>query len=352
MAGHRRVAERNHKIVQARKVTLILTILIFGLSAVGCGNKASRAKLKEADEALKQGKTKQAIRITRFIQTTDPRNFLAKRMMGKIEGQLIQEIQEALGAEQYEVAVSKANMLLKDVDNKNEAVMTMRNEAKKYLHVQSGRKSLEGDNPVAALRMAKQALDIDPQFQPAIALQKEANGKVEEMIGDLMKTAEQLIAREQFEKLRDLAQDILSIAPQNREVADLLREANAQILARKKGENLSMAKRFYDQGIYEDALTRAEEVLKVDPKNMEAKKLLEDARAEIAKPKLRLTGFTKIKGMEIAHIEFEQSREKFMVQVGDVFNDFKVSAIDFDLKAVIVTYIKTGSQQSLTLQTE
>jgi tetratricopeptide (TPR) repeat protein len=205
---------------------------------------------------------------------------------------------------------------------------------------------------MAALRLAKQALDIDPQFKPALDLREEANKQAEEKIAKLMTMAGQLIAQEEFEKLRDLAQDILSIAPQNREVADLLREANAQILARNRVKNLELARKFYREGIYESALTRAEEVLKVEPDNSEAKELLEKSQAELGKPKLRVTGFTKIKGMEIAHIEIVEPREKLLVKKGDTFGDFKVSAVDFEMKVVIVTYTKTGSQQSLTTQVE
>lgn len=329
-----------------------MAILVFGFSAAGCGPKGVRQKLKEADQALKQGKTKEAIRITKFILSTSPRNIFAKRLMGKIKAQLIKEIREAVEAEQYQVAVRKADMLLKDIDPKNEEVKAMRADAKKHLLVQGARKSLENNNAVAALRLAKQALEIDPQFQPALDLRDEANQQVEEKIANLMTTAEQLIAQKQFEKLRDLAQEILTIAPQNREVADLLREANAQILSRNKERNLQMAKKFYDEGIYESALTKAEEVLRVEPDNRDAKVLLEKAKAEIAKPELRVTAFTKIKGMEIAHIEMTKTREKFLVREGEIFDDFKVSAIDFDLKVVIVTYLKTGSQQSLSTQTE
>jgi len=335
-----------------RRAAVILTIMIFAVSAMGCGNKSVRMKLKEAGNALEAGKTKDAIRITKFIMTTNPRNFLAKRLMGKIEAQLIVEIEEALGAKQYNVAVKKADMLLKDIDPKNEEVKAMRGEAKKHLFVESGRKSLESDNPVAALRLAKQALGIDPKFQKAIDLQNEANQEVEGKIASLVETAEELIAQKQFEKLRDLAQEILTIAPQNREVADLLREANVQILSRNREKNLELAKKFYSEGIYESAQTRAEEVLKVDPNHTEAKELLERAKAEIAKPELRLTGFTRIKGMEIAHIEMVKTREKFLVKEGEIFGDFKVSAVDLDLKVVIVTYLKTGSQQSLTTRVE
>ena len=95
-------------------------------------------------------------------------------------------------------------------------------------------------------------------------------------------------------------------------------------------------------------------MLKVDPNCKEAKELVDKSKAEMRKPKIRLTGFTKIKGMEIAHLEILKARksERFMVKVGEPFGPFEVSAIDRDLKAVVVTYRKTGSQQTLTLREE
>ena len=39
--------------------------------------------------------------------------------------------------------------------------------------------------------------------------------------------------------------------------------------------------------------------------------------------------------------------ETHRVPEGEAFGDFKVSAIDRDLGAVVVTYSKTGSQQTL-----
>jgi len=338
--------------VFVRRVVLILAIFVFALSAVGCGSKGTRRTLKQAKESLEQGKVQDAISKTKFVLSVSPRNIMAKRFMGKIENKLSKEIREALDARKYQVAVQKADLLLKGVNPKNEEVIAWRAEAKKHMFVESGQKSLEADNPMAALRLAKQALDIDPQFKPAVDLREEADKQVEAKIAKLMTMAEQLIAQKEFEKLRDLAQDILSIVPQNREVADLLRDANARILARNKVKNLELAKKFYSEGIYESALTRAEEVLKVEPDNAEAKELLEKSQAELGKPELRVTGFTKIKGMEIAHIEIVEPREKFMVTEGDTFGDFKVSAVDFGMKVVIVTYIKTGSQQSLTTKVE
>ncbi len=76
-----------------RRAAVILTIMIFAVSATGCGSKAIRMKLKEAGNALEAGKTKDAIRITKFVMTTNPRNVLAKRLMGKICGRLPDDYQ-------------------------------------------------------------------------------------------------------------------------------------------------------------------------------------------------------------------------------------------------------------------
>lgn len=310
-----------------------------------------RALLKQAKAALKQGNTKVAIKNTKQVLKRSPRNIFAKRFMNQISDFLYEEAEKSVDAKRYADAVKKLDELL-ELDDAHEEAKILRGEARKHMLVADGNKALKKDNPMAALRMAREALRIDPQLAEAKKLEKDANEKVDEKIVTLMSTAEKLIEQKNFEKLRDLAQDILTIDPQNREVAELLREAQAQILARNKDQNMRKALEFYEQGIYESALARAEEVLKVDPNSIEAKRLVEKSKAEMTKPELRLTGLSKIKSMEIAHIEIPSIKERFQVKVGDVFADFEVSAIDFDLKTVDVVYVKTGSITTITTQTE
>jgi tetratricopeptide (TPR) repeat protein len=213
-------------------------------------------------------------------------------------------------------------------------------------------KALDSDSPGKALTMAEEALKLDPQFQRALKIKEEAAEKLNEKIANLMNIAQELIDQGRYKELQKQANDILAQDPQNKEATRLLHEATAQLLYRDKERNLRMAKKFYEQGIYESAKARAEKVLKVDPTSIEAKQLVEKSDAEMQKPKLRLRGFTTIKGMKIAHLEMPQKRERKLVMEGETFGPFKVSAIDLDLKAVVVTYSKTGSQQTLTLREE
>jgi tetratricopeptide (TPR) repeat protein len=272
-------------------------------------------------------------------------------MLGKIKSHLYEEGQKSLETKNYKDTVEKMEALL-DLDPQDEDAKALLNEGKKHLEFAKAKEALEANNPMVALRSVQEALRLDPQFQEAKQLEGEVKQQVEEKIDNLVSTAQLLIEQEDFEKLRDLAQDILAIDPQNKEAADFLREALAQILTRNREQNLSMARKFFSEGIYESALSKAEEVLKVDPNSTEAKDLVQRSRDELAKPELRLTGLTKIKGMLIANIEVPVTREKFMVKEGETFlneGDFKVSAIDFDLKAVVITYTKTGSQHTISL---
>ena len=327
--------------------TIIGVILILAVSVAGCGNRADRQLVKQGNAALKGGNTALAIRNAQQVLKKSPSNILAKRLMAKIKSRLLADAEKNHEAGNHTEAVKQLETLL-ELDPQNEKAKTLHANAKKHVLLADAKASLAKDNPMAAMAALKEALRLDPQFQEAKSLQTEASQKVEEKIANLMTTAEMLISQEKFEELRKLAQDILSIDPQNPEASELLREAQAQILARDKEENLSMARRFYEEQRYESALSKAEEVLKVDVNSIEAKQLVEKAQAELSKPALRLTGITKIKGMLIAHIEIPSTDERFNVKEGQDFGDFKVSAIDLDLKAVVVTYLKTGSQTTIT----
>ncbi|UCD57306.1 MAG: hypothetical protein JSV16_16115 [Candidatus Hydrogenedentota bacterium] len=332
-----------------RRIVIVL-VLILGLSVAGC-SRMDREQLKMARAALKQGNTKAAINNVQQVLRRSPRNIYAKYLMGKITAQLLEDAQESLEAKNYKEALKKVETVL-EIDPKNEDAKAVHTAAKKHLLLAEARTALENDNPMAANIKLNEALQLDPQFQEAKTLHAEASRKAEEKIANLVITAQALIQQEKFEELRELAQDILTIDTQNREAEAFLREAQAQILLREKEKNLAMARKFYDEGIYESALSKAEEVLKVDPDSFEAKQLVEKSMAELAKPELRLTGISKIKGMVIAHIEIPSTRERFAIKEGETFGDFKVSAIDLDLKAVVVTYMKTGSQQSITTTPE
>jgi len=341
--------------VLARKITVFLLVCAIGVSAIGCGNKASRMKLKQAEMALEKGNVQAAIRNTKMVLSTSPRNILAKRMLKKIEAKLIEDTRDALAAKKYKEAVASADLVLNKIDAKNEEIKAMRDKAKKYLHLNLARKTLADDNPLGAIKYVKEALKLDPNFKEAKELEAEAQRQVKDKIANLMTVAKELIANEQYEALRDMAQDILEIAPQNREVADLLRDALDMINQRDKERNLEGARLRYEEGMYESAKAKAELVLKADPNNEEAKKIVEHSRQEMAKPGLRLGAFYKIKGMVIAHIQVLRKGdpdESYRVKEGDVFDDFEVTVIDYDLKAVVVKYTRTGSLQTLRIGSE
>ncbi len=333
----------------SRKFIIILLLAAFSLA--GCGSAQDRQMLQQAKDALKQGKVQVSIKNTKTILGRSPNNFLAKRMAGKIKAYLLKEAEKDMQNKNYKEAVEKMESAL-DLDPKDENAKKLLTDAKKNLELANAKKALEENNPMVALRSVQEALRLDPEFQEAKSLEAEARQQVQVKIDNLVGTAQQLIEQGNFEKLRDLAQDILAIDPQNKNAADFLREALAQILTRNKAENLEMARKFYNEGIYESAKSKAEEVLKVDPQSSEAKDLVERSMAELSKPELRLTGLTKIRDMVFASIEVPATREKFKVKEGETFlnnGDFKVSAVDLELKAAVITYTKTGSQQTLTL---
>jgi tetratricopeptide (TPR) repeat protein len=311
-----------------------------------------KLQLQQAKQNLEGGNYEAATRDVNQILGRSPHNFFAKRLLKKIESQLIEKVKEDIEAEQYMAAIKKTEVLLNDVHSEREEVKQLQNEAKKYLLVQAAQNSLESDSPGKALTQTAEALELDPQFQEALDVRDEAQKRMDEKIANLMNIAQDLIAQKKFKELQKQASDILAQDPQNQEATKLLHEATAQLLAMEKEKNLQMAREFFEQGVYESAKARAERVLKVDPNSVEAKQLLQKAIAEIRKPPVRLRAFTTIKGMDIAHMELPKTQERFMVKEGDTFGPFKVSAIDLDLKAVVVTYLKTGSQQTLSIREE
>lgn len=332
-----------------RKITTILLLLILGMLATGCGMFGDRETVKRFENAFEQGNAPDAIRQTKRFMNMNPRNYWAKALLKKIEKKLVEEGRVALEAGQYNAAASKADLVLDKLNPRNKEARTIEAGAKKYIRLAGAKKKLAADDTIAALKLIDEALKLDPNFQEAKDLRAEANKKVEEKIAILVNTGENLFAEKKFGVLQKLANDILASVPQHPEAADWLRKAHVAILLRKKAKNLQDAQRLYDEGLYEEAKKKAEQVLKVDSKNKDAKNLVEDANDEITRPKLILSAFTRIKGMEIVTITIEKTRERFIVREGEVFGDFSVTAIDYDLKAVVVTYRKTGSQQTLTI---
>ncbi|RJP72169.1 MAG: hypothetical protein C4532_06440 [Candidatus Abyssobacteria bacterium SURF_17] len=339
--------------VALRRV-IIAVVIILGLSVAGCGDRIDRAMLKQANTALKAGNMKAATDNTKKVLQKNPRNLLARRLMSKIKGRLIDEAEASVEAKKYEEAVKKLEMLL-ELDPQHEKGKALLATAKKNVLLAHAREALGRDDSIAAFQDLKEALRLDPQFEEAKKLQVEAEQKAQEKIANLMATSQSLIEQEKFEELRKLSQDVLAIDPSNLEAQQLLAETQAQILSRSKEENLEMARKFYEETKYESALLKAEEVFKVDPNNAEAKELIQKSKAELTKPDLRLTGLSKLKGRANAHIEVPSTRERFTVTEGETFlgeGDFKVLAIDMDLRAVVVSYVKTGSQQTIFLASE
>ena len=335
----------------ARRILFGFLFMILLAFSTAC-NKMDRLQLDQAKSKFKAGQLKAAAGDVNQVLGRSPRNIFAKRLLKKIEEQLMQQIREDLDAGRYTQALKKTTVLLNDVHSEREEAKALQAEARKYLTVEAARKSLEADSPGKALTLAEDALKLDPQFKEAKEVKEQASQRLQEKIANLMNIAQKLIAEKKYKELQKQANDILAQDPQNKEATKLLHEATAQLLIQDKELNLKMAREFYKQGIFESAKARAEKVLKVDPSSIEAKKIVQNANAEIRKPTLRLTGFTKIKGKEYAHLEIPKTRERFMVTEGERFAQFKVSAIDLDLKAVVVTYIRTGSQQTLTTREE
>jgi tetratricopeptide (TPR) repeat protein len=317
------------------------------MSLTGCSLFGGGDQIKQANNALKKGNPTQAIKVTKGLLVLYPRNIRAKRMLTKIEGHLMQEAEDALQAEDYKLALSKVSIVLDKLNPENAAAQTVQRDAKKNIQLAAAQMFMAAENPVGALKTLNAALNLDPNFKEALDLKAEVEEVVEERISAFLSSAEEMMDQGKYVEVETMAQDILAIAPQNREVAELLHKAKAEILAKDKEKNLELARKFFEQGLYESAKEKAELVLQVDAESEEAKELVENCKAELLKPDLRLTGFLTIKGTVYASIMIGEGSETHRVQEGEVFGDFKISAIDRDLGAVVVTYNKTGSQQTL-----
>jgi len=73
--------EKGLIIVMPRK--FIVMFLLVGFVLVGCGSAHDRAMLKQAKDAMEQGNIKVAINNTKTVLRKSPKNFMARRMMGK-----------------------------------------------------------------------------------------------------------------------------------------------------------------------------------------------------------------------------------------------------------------------------
>jgi len=336
--------------VYTRKIITIIILLLFGVTAVGC-SKIDRLQMKQAKDAFKAGNMKASINATKAVLKRSPRNIFAKRFMSKLETKIIESAKTELEKKEYQKAAEQAETLLDELNPQNEEAKTIRADAKKYLLYEQARKASQ-KNPIFGLKIVRQALKFDPEFKEALELQAEIESVVQEQITKFMATARDLFEQERYEELMKLTQQVLSIEPNHQEASALLKETIAKKLARDQQVNLNQAIKFFEEGIYESAKAKAELVLKGNRNNDEAKKLVEKSIAEMKKPKLRLTGFTKIKGDLYAQILIQGNPQRFRVREGEEFGDFKVVIIDYDLKSIVLTYTKTGSQLSLTLGEE
>ncbi|MBI4831326.1 MAG: hypothetical protein HY801_07175 [Candidatus Lindowbacteria bacterium] len=212
---------------------IMFLILIMGLWLAGCGGPLDKAILKEAKQNLKAGNTQAAINGVQEVLANSPNNFMAKRLLKKIKGQLVKEAKQSMEAGNFKDAVEKLDAVQK-IDPQDQEVSALYGEAKKQILLADAKAALEKDNPMAAVNALNEALRLDPKFEDAKKLRDEASTKAQEKISNLMTTAKELVEQKEFEKLRALTQDILTIDPQNAQAADLRREAQAQILSRSE----------------------------------------------------------------------------------------------------------------------
>jgi tetratricopeptide (TPR) repeat protein len=318
------------------------------MSSTGCGVIGHKEQVDQAEDALEKGNVPAAIKITKQILGLYPNNFWAKRTMKKIEAHVLTEARDAMEAKNYKLAADKARIAL-NINAKNEEALAIQKDAKKNLALASAQMFMAGENPVNALKALNNALKLDPAFEEAKQMKAKIDKLVEDRINNFLGSADEMMEQGKYKEIETMAQGFLAIDPQNQQISDLLLKAKDAILKQDKEDNLNKAREAYAEGLYESAQRYAEKVLKIDEGNKEALEFVENCGAELLKPALRLTGFYELKGSVYASIMVAGIKEPFRVREGDEFGDFKVSAIDRDLGAVVVKYTITESLQTIMM---
>ena len=259
-------------------------------------------RMDEAREAIKNGDYEKAARILNDILKDDPNNAEAKNLLAQNDAAKAQaeraradklaEAKRLIENGEYDKAQKILDDLLKDNPNDSEAKKLSNDaKAKKAADeknasdaITQAKNDIAGGNYDKAIAELNRILKDDPNNAEAKKLLEEAKAKkaaAEKAETDAkIAQAKKDVGNGDYEKAIAALNQILKDDPNNAEAKKLLEEAKAKKADADRNAKVAQAKKDIDSGNYDKAIAELNQILKDDPNNAEAKKLLEEAKAK------------------------------------------------------------------------
>ena len=147
-----------------------------------------------------------------------------------------------------------------------------------------------GDND-ACIKQMEEVLRIDPrntsaQYFLSEAKKRKSESEKEQQINDRLRRAQNAYQRRDYQVCIKQAEEVLDLEPGNASALNLLNEAKKKVEETNKEQQirdgLQRAQQAYQGGNYQECITRARNVLSLDPANAQAKQYLSLANEKIS----------------------------------------------------------------------
>ena len=257
-------------------------------------------KLSEAMRLINEGKYDEAQAILNQLLSDNPNDTQARNLLEQAEkkkerqnaenNDRLAKAKDALKDSDYKTAIDMLNEILKNDPDNEEAkkllaqakALEAQNQKDKQAAMDKAKKDLAEGNPEDAIKALEKYLAEHPDDKEAQKLldeAKKAQAQKDKERADKIAEAKRLMEKGEYDKAAEILKALSKDNPDDKEISDLLKKANEASAAEIKDtkEKLSQAKKDIDGGDYEKAIAALNQILKDDPNNAEAKKLLKEA---------------------------------------------------------------------------
>ena len=265
--------------------------------------KAKQEKLARAQKLIDEGKFDEAEKLLNEVLKDNPNDAKAKELLGKTKdekaqaqkeaAQKIAQAKTALANGDYDKAISLLNEALKADPNNAEAksLLEKAKEAKanqekeKQAKLAKARSLINSGDYDGAISLLNDMLKADPNDSQAKTLLTQAEAKkaaAERDRANKLKQAQNNIDNGNYDAAIATLNGLLQKNPNDTEAKKLLDEATKKKAAADKirDEKMAQAQKHYDNGEWDKAINVLNDILKDNPKDTQAKNLLNQATAK------------------------------------------------------------------------
>ena len=262
-----------------------------------------QAKLKEAENAIKNGDYAKAEQILNSLLKNNPgdsdaKNLLKQAQDGKAKAEAerqskLKEAEDAIKKGDYDKAQKILNELLKDNPGDSDAKKLLKqaqdekskSEAERKNKLKEAEDAIKNGDYAKAEKILNELLKNNPNDSDAKKLldqSKDAKAKAdaEKAKQEKLARAQKLIDEGKFDEAEKLLNEVLKDNPNDAKAKELLGKTKDEKAQAQKeaAQKVSQAKTALANGDYDKAISLLNEALKADPNNAEAKSLLEKAK--------------------------------------------------------------------------